>query len=99
MKSTATQMKESSRKSAEWTGLRMEMTSTDDATAIVPIAKKTRKGMLLVSWSIDPPERQKAEGRFEGRRQKAEGRSDPRIRLLLLPALCLAADSHLHRER
>src|SRR5437879_8566016 len=48
MKSTATQMNDRRRKSAEWTGFRIATTRIEDATAIVPTAKKTRKGMLEV---------------------------------------------------
>src|SRR5258706_10923537 len=48
MKSTATQMNDNSRKSAEWTGFRIATTRIEDATAIVPTAKKRRKGMLEV---------------------------------------------------
>src|ERR1051325_4855253 len=52
MKSTATQRNVSNRNSAECTGLRMEMTRMDEATATVPMMRKMTKAGVMRSLRV-----------------------------------------------
>src|ERR1041385_2790851 len=81
MKSTATQRNVSRRKSAECTGLRIEMTRIDDATATVPTMRKMRKTGVIAETSANA----------ECRMQNAECRGAPL--LILHSAFCIQHSS------